>query len=91
MHFEQLDSVCLGRSLPTAFLWQAVSLHPFCICMGHSACETAQIPISLLAERLAEAYDLFQAGKGWKCELENPPEPSCGSYRAMLGVEKMDV
>lgn len=50
-----------------------------------------QNSISLPAEGLAEAYDLFQAGNGWKCELENPPEPSSGSYAAMPRVEKMDV
>lgn len=40
------------------------------------------------AEGLAETYDLFQAGNGWKCELRNPPEPSCESCRAVPGVEK---
>lgn len=50
-----------------------------------------RISLSSLAEGLAGAYDLFQAGNGWKCELENPPELSCGSYRAVPGVEKMDV
>lgn len=40
------------------------------------------------AEGLVETYDLFQAGNGWKCELRNPPEPSCESCRAMSGVDK---